>query len=72
MQFIFVEFRVTHEIMVHDINHGHRHFIFGIGVKETDYTFQLNNYFSEKPCILRGNIDNISVAFLKSVSIDLH
>ena len=37
------------------------------GVKEADCTFQFNKDFSEN--ILRGRIDNASVALLKSVSI---
>ena len=41
---------------------------FCIEVKQTDCTFQFNKYFSEKPCILRGRINNASVVFLKSVS----
>ena len=40
--------------------------VFAIEVKQIDCTFQFNNYFSEKSCILRGRIDNTSVV---SVSI---
>ena len=63
MQFIFVEFWVTLEIILYGINHGNWHFIFGIEVKQTDCTVKSNKYFSEKSCILRGRIGNASIAF---------
>ena len=69
MQFIFVEFWVALEIILYGINSGYWHFVFGIEIEQIDCTFQFNKYFSEKSCILRGGIDNASVAFLKSVSI---
>ena len=64
MQFIFVEFWVTLEIIMYGFNHRHWHFVFVIEVKQTDYTFQFN-----KSCFLRGRLDNAIVALLKSVSI---
>ena len=69
MQFIFVEFWVTLEIILYGVNHGYWHFVFGIEVKQTHCTVQFNKFFSEKSHILRGRIENASVAFLKSVSI---
>ena len=69
MQFIFVDFWVTVDFTRCGVNRGHRHFIFGIEVKQANWTFQFNRYFSETSCILRERIDNASVAFLKSVSI---
>ena len=74
MQFIFVGFWLTPEIIRYDVKHGHRHLVLGIEVKQTHCTFQFNKYFKvfrKKSCILRGRIDNASVAFLKSVSIIL-
>ena len=58
MQFIFVEFWVTLEIILYVVNHGQWHFGFGIEVKQTDCTFQLNKNFrkKKKSCILRGSI----------------
>ena len=58
--------------MRYDVTHGHWHFGIGIEVQQTNFTFQFNRYFSETFFILRGIIDNASVAFLKSVSIDTH
>ena len=69
MQFIFVEFWVTVHFTRYGVNHEHWHFVFGIEVKQTNCTFQFNRYFSETSCNLRGRVDNVSVAFLKSVSI---
>ena len=69
MQFIFVEFWVTFDLTRCGVNNGHWHFVFGTEVKQTNYTFHFNRYFSETSCILRERIDNASVAFLKSVSI---
>ena len=43
--------------------------VFGIEVKQTDCTLQFNKYVSKKSCILKGRIDNASVAFVKSVAI---
>ena len=48
MQFVFVEFWVTLEIILYNSNHGQWHFNFGMEVKQTDCTFQFNKYFSEK------------------------
>ena len=64
MQLIFVDFWITVDFMRYDVNHGHWHFGFGIDVKQTNCTFQFNRYFSETSLILRGIIDNASVAFL--------
>ena len=64
-----MEFWITLEIILFDVNHGHWYVGFGIEVKQTDYTFQLNKYFSEKFCFLRGRIDNACAAFIKYVSI---
>ena len=69
MQFIYVEFWVTFDLTRCGVNHGHWHFVFGIGVQQTNCTFQFNRYVSETSCILRERIDYASVAFLKSVSI---
>ena len=44
-------------------------FFFCIEVKPTNCIFQFIRYFSETACILRGRVDNASVAFLKSLSI---
>ena len=63
MQCVFVEFWITLEIILYDVYHGHRHFVFGIEVKPTYYTFHYNKRFSKKSCILRGRIDDASVAF---------
>ena len=69
MQLFVVDFLVTVDFMRYSVNPGHCHFGFGIEVKLTYCTFQFNRLFSETSCILRGIIDNASVAFLKSVSI---
>ena len=69
MQFIFVDFGVTLEIILYGVNQWHWRFVFGIEVKQTNRTLQFNKCFSEKFCILRGRIDNASVAFLKSMGI---
>ena len=69
MQFIFVELWVTVDSTLYGVNHGHWHFVFGIKVKQTNCTFQFNRYFSETSCNLRGRVYNVSVAFLKSLSI---
>ena len=69
MQFIFVEFWVIVVFTWYGVNHGHWHFVFGIEVKQTNCTFQSSRYFSETSCNPRGKVDNVSVAFLKSVSI---
>ena len=55
MQFIFVEFRVTLEIILHSVNHGHWHFVFGIDVKQTDCTFSSSNVFRKKMYSERKN-----------------
>ena len=40
--------------------------LIGIEVKPTDCTFQFNKYvLGKKPCILRGRINNASVAFFE-------
>ena len=69
MQFIFVEFWVAVDFTRYGVNHGHCHFVFGIEVMQTNCTFQFNRYFSETSYYLRGRVDNVSVAFFKSVSI---
>ena len=48
MQFTFVEFWVTLEIILYGVIHGHGYFGFGADVKQTDCSFQFNKYFSRK------------------------
>ena len=67
LQFIFVEFWPSLEIMRYGVN-----FFFCIDVNQTDCTFQFKKYFSGTTCVLSGGIDYASVAFLKSVSIFCH
>ena len=69
MKFIFVDVWGTLENLLYDVNRKHWHFVFGTEVMQTDYSFQLYKYFPKTSYILRGRIDNASVAFLKSVSI---
>ena len=71
MQFTFVDFWAKVDCTWYGVNHGHWHFVFGIEVKQTKCAFQFNMYFSETSFNLRGRVDNVSVAFLKSESIGI-
>ena len=74
-----VEFRVTLGLVLHVVNHGQWHFIFGIKVKQTGcfcfgfvfVFFSVQQIFFGKILYseIRGKINNACVTFFKSVSL---
>ena len=55
--FVFVEFLVTSEIILYDLNHSRLRFGFGMNIKQTlDCTLLFENICAEISCILKEQI----------------
>ena len=67
--FGFVEFCVTLEFIVCDVNNRRRRFGFGIEDKQTSRSFQFKIFFADISFTLRVRSNKTREAFSKSLSI---